>query len=323
MARITQVVRSFVAVHDPKVTQSAAVTVYGYNLVRLTDITKVSKLEKPLQAVTGQPVVITLGDNGCHFTVTVPNHQTHVVPFRETLTPSTYSIPCHIGKDTNNNPVTVDLSAQPHMLIAGATGSGKSVLLHDIISGIILTRTPSQVAFIMIDCKRTELTKYNQSRHLLTPVVTDPTEAVKTLETVCRVMDNRYRHLEQNPRAGFTSLVVVIDELADLMLQAGKQAEQALIRIAQLGRACKIHLIVATQRPSRQVIPGLLSANIPCKVALKVSTVTDSILILGHKGAEKLTGKGDCIIKTVTGTETRTQAGYITEAEIEYITNRA
>lgn len=319
---VTSVVNSFVSVSSVNVIQSANVTMYGYTLTRLTDINKVSKLEKPLQAVTGHPVIVSLGDNGYHFTVTVPNTKTSVVPFASVVSPSPYKIPCFVGRDTANKPVSFDLAAQPHAIIAGSTGSGKSVLLHDIISGIMLTRSARDTAFVMVDCKRTELTKYNGNPHLLTPVVTDPLSAVDLLQTMCKVMDNRYLTLETDPRATFTSIVIVIDELADLMLQAGKKAEKYLVRIAQLGRACNIHLLLATQRPSRQVITGLLSANIPCKIALRVTSVTDSILILGHKGAEKLTGKGDCIVKTVTGTEQRTQAAYITDKEIQQITSR-
>lgn len=317
MDKITDTVQSFVGVSRPMVIKSAAVTTYGYNLYDIRDISKVNRLEKPLTAVTGQPVTVTVGGAGCHFSVTVPNQQTSVVPFRSILTRTGYRIPVYTGLDTLNQTNVFDLSKQPHLLIAGSTGSGKSVLLHDIISGIMLTRSPKQAAFCMIDCKRTELTKYSNSRHLIQPVITDPCQAVDLLQKVCRVMDSRYKALESNPNTAFTSIIIVIDELADLMLQTGKQTEFYLVRIAQLGRAAGIHLILATQRPSKQVITGLLSANIPCKIALKVATVTDSILIIGHKGAEKLTGKGDCIVKTVEGTEIRTQAAFITDYEIQ------
>jgi len=210
-----------------------------------------------------------------------------------------------IGVDTSGNNVILDIATAPHVLIAGTTGSGKSVLLNSLIVSLLYKATPATAQFIMIDPKQVELSNYSRLPHLYKPIVTDANNAVSTLADVCAEMYRRYsllaeqgyKQLADAPHL-FPRLYIVIDELADLMLTSKRAVETSIVRIAQLGRAAGIHLIVATQRPTVNVVTGLIKANIPCKIALAVSNITDSMTILNHGGAEKLTGRGDAIIKT-------------------------
>lgn len=228
------------------------------------------------------------------------------------------------GRDTTGRSVVVDLVSAPHILIAGTTGSGKSVLLNSMICSILARNTPGGLQMVMIDPKQVEMTAYERLPHLARPIITSVNDAVSALDGICSEMDRRYtalrnndvRQLSERPSL-FPRLAVVIDELADLMIVGKKRVEASIVRIAQLGRAAGIHLIIATQRPSVAVVTGLIKANIPTKIALTMASGTDSVTVLGHGGAEKLTGRGDAIIKTPDSVvERRFQAAYTPDADI-------
>lgn len=240
---------------------------------------------------------------------------------------STPHTTCALGEDTSGESVRLTIADAPHVLIAGTTGSGKSVLMNSIINSILVRENPAQTRFIMIDPKKVELSRYNGLPHLLCPVVTEVPEAVNVLKRLVQEMEWRYQVLAQMgikdiSQTKCARIICFIDELADLMMTSGKEVESLIVRIAQLGRAAGIHLVVATQRPSVKVVTGLIKANIPCKIALTVANTTDSMVILDHGGAEKLTGRGDAIIKRADSIhETRFQAYYTPEQDIDNIIN--
>ena len=216
-------------------------------------------------------------------------------------------LPIAMGQDTGGEPVALDLTSLPHMLIAGATGSGKSVQINSIIASFLLTKTPEQLRLLMVDPKRVELTPFNGIPHLIQPVIVEAEEVTESLRGLNREMVRRYKKMEElgvrnievyNERSAekMPFLVLIVDELADLMMVAGFEVEQNLVRLAQLGRAAGIHLLLATQRPSVNVVTGLLKANIPARCAFAVSGQVDSRVILDTVGAEKLMGKGDGLI---------------------------
>ena len=216
-------------------------------------------------------------------------------------------LPIAMGQDTGGEPVALDLAALPHMLIAGATGSGKSVQINSIIASFLLTKTPDQLRMLMVDPKRVELTPFNGIPHLIQPVIVEAEEVTEALRGLNREMIRRYKQMEElgvrnievyNERSEekMPFLVLIVDELADLMMVSGFEVEQSLVRLAQLGRAAGVHLLLATQRPSVNVVTGLLKANIPARCAFAVSGQVDSRVILDSVGAEKLMGKGDALI---------------------------
>ena len=227
-----------------------------------------------------------------------------------------------------------DLAKQPHLLIAGRTGSGKSVCLNSIISSLLLHTYHEAVNLIMIDPKQVELTRYNGVPHLAYPVVTDCSEAVSILKWAAdKEMQERYdlmaecgvkdiESYNKKSPVSLSRLVIVIDELADLMIQSKKSVETAIVRIAQLGRACGIHLVVATQRPSREVITGLIKANMPARIAFATASVVDSRVILDRGGAEKLLGHGDMLYQAAdVASPIRLQGVYVSDTEIDRIVN--
>jgi S-DNA-T family DNA segregation ATPase FtsK/SpoIIIE len=227
-----------------------------------------------------------------------------------------------LGVNTQNSPVWIDLYSAPHLLIAGETGAGKSVLVNSIICSVLLKNSPETARFVMIDPKQVEFTAYKNLPHLLRPIITSPRAAVAALESLCDTMEERYtraaaRGLKYSPE---TPIICIIDELADLMITSRAAVEKYIVRIAQKGRAARIHLIIATQSPRASVITGLIKANMPTKIALTCSNIRESMVILDHGGAEKLTGRGDCILKTpLTPDEIRIQAAYTPEKDIENI----
>lgn len=229
-----------------------------------------------------------------------------------------------LGEDTNGDVLTVDVTKMPHILIAGATGSGKSVCLNTILSSLIyLHPDPARLQLVLIDPKRVELAPFAALPHLRVPVAETPAEAVQRLAGLCRYMDERYAQMarygiKNATEAGWAPMVVVIDELADLMLTSRYEAEEHIIRLAQKGRAAGIHLVIATQRPTANVITGLIKSNIPCKIAMKTASIRDSVNILDHKGAETLTGKGDAILRLPDRVdEIRFQCAYTSERDVE------
>ena len=240
-----------------------------------------------------------------------------------------------LGKDISGNAVWTDLARMPHLLIAGTTGSGKSGCINTLLTSILLRSTPDEVRMILIDPKRIELNYYESIPHLLTPVVSNPKEASAVLQNVVAEMERRYerlsiiraRNLPEANRAfkargeePLPYLLVVIDELADLMMVSPQAVEDAIIRLAQKSRAVGIHLVLATQRPSVDVITGMIKANVPSRIAFAVSSQTDSRVILDTSGAESLLGQGDMLFKPLgTSRMQRVQGAYVAEEEVAMI----
>lgn len=274
--------------------------------------------------------------------IEVPNREISMVPLRELLETHEFQqldsrLTVALGKDIAGSPVLADLARMPHLLIAGATGSGKSVCLNTLIASILFKASPEQVKFLIIDPKMVELATYNGIPHLVSPVVTDPKKAATSLRWAVKEMEHRYElfanagvrditryndfcHVGvseeiQNP---LPLIVVIIDELADLMMVAPADVEDAICRLAQMARAAGIHLVVATQRPSVDVITGLIKANIPSRVSFAVSSQIDSRTILDMGGAEKLLGKGDMLFFPVGAPKpVRVQGAYLSDREVD------
>ncbi len=279
--------------------------------------------------------------------IEVPNSEIATVSFRElweqsqTKAENLLEIP--LGKAVNGTARAFDLSKMPHLLVAGSTGSGKSVAVNGIIASILMKARPDQVKFMMVDPKMVELSVYNDIPHLLIPVVTNPRKASKALQKVVDEMENRYELFAKvgvRNIAGFNAkveefnsqseykqiplplIVVIVDELADLMMVASKEVEDAIIRLGQKARAAGIHMILATQRPSVDVISGLIKANVPSRVAFAVSSGTDSRTILDENGAEKLLGRGDMLFKPIDENyPVRLQGSFISDDDVERIVN--
>lgn len=225
-----------------------------------------------------------------------------------------------IGQNSHNQIITADITKLPHLLIAGTTGSGKSIALHSIICSLIENNTSNELQMLLIDPKRIELSMYNGLSHLIANVVTDSNEAQAALEWAVLEMERRYRLLESNKNMKFAKLIIVIDELADLILEHRSTCEKSIIRLAQKARACGIHLIAATQRPSRDVITGLINANFPARLCFRTSSKIDSRVILETNEASDLLGNGDGVFKTITNKE-HIQTFMLSENEIAAIVN--
>lgn len=320
-------------------TQGPRVTLYevqpapGIPLVKITklaDNIAMSLKASPIRMVAPIPGKSTIG-------IEVPNREISIVCLREILeskefqnSPSKLTVA--IGKNILGKPVISDLKIMPHLLIAGATGSGKTVCLNSLITSILYKATPDEVKFIMIDPKMVELVIYNDIPHLILPVITDIKKAVSSLKWLIKEMDRRYhlfaqekvRNIDlynQQVQEKLPYIVVVVDELADLMLIARNEIENSIIRLTALSRAAGIHLILATQRPSVNVITGIIKANLPCRIAFQVSSKFDSQTILDSKGAEKLLGRGDLLfIPPGRSHPVRAQGGYVSDEELEAIT---
>lgn len=279
--------------------------------------------------------------------IEVPNSDIATVSFRELWEQSQMKaenfLEIPLGKAVNGTARAFDLSKMPHLLVAGSTGSGKSVAVNGIIASILMKARPDQVKFMMVDPKMVELSVYNDIPHLLIPVVTNPRKASKALQKVVDEMENRYELFAKvgvRNIAGFNAkveefnsqseykqiplpfIVVIVDELADLMMVASKEVEDAIIRLGQKARAAGIHMILATQRPSVDVISGLIKANVPSRVAFAVSSGTDSRTILDENGAEKLLGRGDMLFKPIDENHpVRLQGSFISDDDVERIVN--
>lgn len=268
--------------------------------------------------------------------IEVPNEQVQIVTLREVIESSEFTnnqskLSFSLGKDISGMPIITDISKMPHLLIAGATGSGKSVCVNTLINSILYKAKPDEVKFLMIDPKVVELTNYNGIPHLLIPVVTDPKKAASALTWAVSEMNRRYKLFAQNLVRDITGynnkmeeklpkIVIIIDELADLMMVSPNDVEDAICRLAQMARAAGMHLIVATQRPSVDVITGVIKANIPSRIAFAVSSQADSRTILDKGGAEKLLGKGDMLFYPVGATKpVRLQGAFISDDEVEEV----
>ena len=319
----------------PAVTQYCLEISQGTRLAKITALS--TDLALALAAPTGQ-VRIEAPIPGRNLVgVEVPNHSAEIVPLKTMLSspilkkhPSKLAV--SLGVDVAGKPVVADISEMPHLLIAGATGSGKSVCVNAFLCSILFRATPEEVKLILVDPKRVELGKYHDIPHLLTPVIHDPDKVISALKWAVELMEKRYKLLNEvgvrsihdyNELAGLATMpniVIVIDEMADIMLFAPKEVEDNVTRIAQMARAVGIHLVLATQRPSVDVITGLIKANMPTRIAFNVSSVTDSRVILDTPGAEKLLGKGDMLyLSPDRAKPARIQGTFVASKEIDQL----
>ena len=274
--------------------------------------------------------------------IEVPNKQKEMVGLREVIESEAFKnndskLSVALGKDVAGSAVIANIAKMPHVLIAGSTGSGKSVCINTIITSIIYNSKPSEVKLVMVDPKVVELSVYNGIPHLLIPVVTDPKKAAGALAWAVQEMDNRYnlfaekgvrdligynKAAEHEGEGKLPQIVIIIDELADLMMVAAKEVEESICRLAQKARAAGMHLVIATQRPSVDVITGLIKANVPSRIAFAVSSQVDSRTILDQVGAEKLLGKGDMLyFPSGASKPTRVQGAFVSDEEVEQIVN--
>ena len=344
--RLNETLASFkIDAHIINVTRGPSVTRYE---VELEKGVKLSKL-----TTAADDIALSLGASGVRIAavpgkisvvgIEVPNRAVTTVSLREVIdsqeftkakSKSTFSV----GKDIGGNCIVGNIAKLPHMLIAGTTGSGKSVCMNSIIISLLYKASPDDVKLIMVDPKMVELGIYNGIPHLLIPVVTDPKKAAGSLQWAVTEMMRRYkamsdagvRDLEsynsimehEEDAKKLPQVVVIIDELADLMLVAAKEVEESICRIAQMGRAAGIHLVIATQRPSADVITGLMKANIPSRIAFAVASAMESRIILDTQGAEKLVGKGDMLYAPIgCGKPKRVQGCFVSDPEVEAVTN--
>jgi len=269
--------------------------------------------------------------------VEVPNGERETVTIKELLSDKNFKnnehkIPICIGKDISGNIEVIDLSKTPHLLVAGTTGSGKSVFINTLLASLLYRFLPQELRLILIDPKMLELSVYNDIAHLLTPVVTEPKKSIIALKWVCKEMERRYSLMnELNTRSleGYNTkasekmpfIVVFIDEMADLMMTAGKEVEHYVQRLAQMARACGIHLVMATQRPSVDIITGSIKANFPSRISFQVASKYDSRTVLGEVGAEQLLGNGDMLMSKNGSNLIRYQSAFISDNEVSKLIN--
>ena len=326
-----------------QVTQGPTVTRYEIQPDTGTKLSKIEGLSKDIALNLAVSTVLVAPVPGkAAVGIEIPNKKVSTVGLKELLASKEFKsskskLAFVLGKDIGGNVVVGDIAKMPHMLIAGATGSGKSVCINTIIMSILYNASPQEVKLIMVDPKRVELGVYNGIPHLLVPVVTDPKKAAGALnwavtemmrrydlfnETNTRKIESYNKLMRSEGREEIPQLVIIIYELADLMMVAAKEVESYICRIAQLARAAGIHLIIATQRPSVDVITGLIKANIPSRIALAVSSQVDSRTILDHVGAEKLLGRGDMLFHPAGARDaSRVQGAFVEDSEIENVLN--
>ena len=324
----------------PAVTEYEITVSNGTKVNRITNINKEIALAMAAKDVRIQAPIPGKNTIG----IEIPNREISAVGFREVLEAtanqkSENKILVALGKDIMGKSILTDLSKMPHLLVAGSTGSGKSVCINTIICSILMRYKPNEVKLVLVDPKKVELSNYNDTPHLLCPVVTDPKKANIILQKIVREMENRYEVFSEkgvkniagynewidkenkkhpdNKMPRMSYIVVIIDELADLMLVASKEVQDSIMRITQMARAAGIHLIVATQRPSTDIITGVIKNNIPSRIAFAVSSSIDSRTILDASGAEKLLGKGDMLFAPMgQNIPTRIQGCFISDGEI-------
>lgn len=343
--RLTEILRSFgINSSVIKITQGPTITRYDIKLEEGVKLSKVTGLEGDIALQLGAVNVRVAPITGEPSTVgiEVPNRNTSTVYLREVIESrvfkdATSKISFAIGKDIGGNCIVGNIAKLPHLLIAGTTGSGKSVCINSLILSLLYKARPDEVKLIMIDPKMVELGIYNGIPHLFAPVVTDPKKAAGALQWSVVEMLKRYRAFSEvgvrdiaayNKNCSKTGedtlpqIVIVIDELADLMMAASKEVEESICRVAQMGRAAGIHLVIATQRPSADVITGLMKANIPSRIAFAVSSSLESRIILDQNGAEKLIGMGDMLFNPVgLGKPLRIQGTFVSDEEREDVIN--
>ncbi|MCU0722626.1 MAG: DNA translocase FtsK [Planctomycetes bacterium] len=334
------------AVRGPTITQFEVELASGTRMNQITALQNDLALALKVESVRIVPIP-GAGAVG----VEVPNACRDAVVLRDLVSLENYAgkkggIPLFLGKDAAGAPIVADLTEMPHMLIAGSTGSGKSVCINAVLAGILMTRSPDQVRLVLVDPKRVEMTQFRPVPHLYVPVVTDVKVATSVLERLSDLMDRRYKLFEKlqvRQIAGYNRMkredvhskleaagedparieyplpyvVVVVDELSDLMLASAREVENSIIRLSQKSRAVGIHLVLSTQRPSTDVLTGLIKANMPARIAFKVTSGVESRVILDQNGAEKLLGRGDMLVQPpkVSGL-VRAQGTFVSDEEV-------
>lgn len=338
--RLADALRTFKIDAEPVGTpvRGPSVTRYEFRLQPGVKLSKLTSAADDIALSLGVPGVriAPVPDKASVIGIEAPNAERSLVSLRGVLESREfmYSPPTAfaLGRGIDGGIVTGDLEALPHVLIAGTTGSGKSVCLNALIVSLLYKSAPEELRFIMIDPKRVELAPYAGIPHLQRPVVTDAAQAVSALSGAVAEMEARYKAFERSgakelsdynrgAKSPFPRLVIVIDELADLMMASGKDVEASVVRLAQMGRAAGIHLVIATQRPSADVITGLMKANIPSRIAFAVASSLESRIILDANGAEKLTGGGDMIYAPLGGEKRRLQGAYVAAEEVSRVTD--
>lgn len=324
-----------ITTYDFEEIQGAAVTLYKFRPQLGVRVSKIRGLKDELAAVLGVSsvrIIAPLADGSVG--IEVPNKQKPILPMAEILCSPEYltsdmALPLAIGRTVTNDIFMADLADMPHLLVAGATGQGKSVGLNVMLMSLLHKKTPEELKLVLIDPKQVELSVYSKlgSAYLATPVITEADEAERVLHSLCELMEERYNLVSSAGKRNIKEynaltivepmpyIVVVIDEYGDLIMQSGKTMERAICRLAQKARAVGIHLIISTQRPSATIVTGNIKANFPTRIAFRTTTGTDSRVILDQTGAEKLTGCGDMIY--FAGAETtRVQCAYASIEEV-------
>ena len=320
-----------------EVQQGPAITQFGLDPAPGVAVNRIVQRQNDLALRLGAPTLRVLAPvpGRPMVGIEVPNTSVATVKLGDLIASPQFGrarLPIGIGMDVAGKPVVADLTRMPHLLVAGATGSGKSVCINSLITSLLVTRTPDEVQFIMIDPKQVELSQYRGLPHLRLPVVTDMEKVVAALRWTVLEMERRYglfaevgaRNIvafnDRFPNERLVYLIVVVDELADMMMTAAEDVERLICRLAQLGRAAGVHLVVATQRPSVDVLTGLIKANLPTRIAFAVSSQIDSRVILDRTGAERLLGRGDALYQA--GDEMnprRVQGALVSDDEIEAV----